>query len=929
VCLLSAWGSLHTTGVDPLHLMVPPIRIGGKLLKRRMSLTAFHSRRRGLGLSEKAQKAKGGKCVTREPDSFSSLKRYLCRALTLALSGLLIFMSGVDERRAIANRCENSTNLFRWRGDSFATLDNMISEQELLTLYLSSVERHVSYAESLWHDYSAVLPHTGYFGDGTSGNTANRITYFGDGTSIVYGIRTAADYAYMYAFLYITSQQAKFSGSPKSFIKEHAIETIRYLANTHKSVGEANCADGQQWGLVWESALWSTRFGMAAWMLWDELDADIQSKVQTVIVNEADLIASREPPFAEYINTYAEENGWDSNIVSLAASMFPDNPKSLTWDFKAREYMMNTLSVAYDLSDTTVVAGWTVSEWVHGANLHPDYTVENHGIFHPVYNMVTLNELGNSAVSYAYGGKDVPITIEHHVLDVWGNVLKAIVLADGEWAYPNGLDWMIHDYEHLPAFAWLATYFKDPAAAMLERRLAQYMTTRQSLQDDGSFFGRLNDIAELRESVQAARVVDSYLYHQFWGPSPDKVVSWEELEQTQLGTHLFEYCGIALHRTAAKVATFSWLNRIMGLVIPQSKSYLNAPYVTLPYEKSFVGSREVIGVSPDMSLITYTVQLDNNWFATTGSLAENESTITHHLSFVSFPGHSVVYMEQLLAASTIQITVEHGIPLGIEMDAMSGLTRTIYAENNMFVSDGTEIITVPGEWTNLDDRLGMIVKGGHGIAFGENVPRYGAEQRLLVGSYSTIPTSYIAGQVIADRSALILSDVDHGTTAALADKFSPVDLGEGWKGVMVSDLDDLWLVVSNFFGTAPISGTLSSPRGEPVLEGQNSISELGTVVYLSLETGSTAVLPIDGYVRSEADVLAEWDGNDRQFSLINPNLEPTAAEVSFISAGQWVTGTCTLWPGKEYSVDLIDGEVVFSTEWYIYLPTVVKATYQE
>jgi hypothetical protein len=794
--------------------------------------------------------------------------------LLLLLAALLIHVSGSgDGQASAAGGGKRGIDLLCGRPSGcFTTSDGVLSDQELLALYLSALERHISYSESLWHDYSTVILGTGYFGDGTSGNTdggnISQYSYFGNGTSVERGIRTAADYAYTYAFLYTTSQQDEFSGVPRSSIREHAIGTIRYLAGTHKAVGETNCVDGHQWGLVWESALWSTRLGMAAWMLWGELDAETQSKVKIVITSEADLIASRVPPFAEYVNTRAEENGWDSNIVSLATSMFPDDARAVTWDFKAREYMMNTLSVARDLSDPTIVSGRPVSEWVHGANLHPDYTVENHAMFHPVYNMVPLNELGNSAVSYVYGGANVPVTVEHHVLDVWDNVLKAIVLADGEWVYPNGLDWMIHDYEHLPAFAWLATYFEDPVATMLESRLAQYMTIRQLLQDNGSFFGNLNDVAELRESVQAARVVDSYLYHQFFGPSPSDVVSWEEFEQTQLGSHLFEYCGIALHRTSAKTATFSWLNRIMGLVVPQSKSHLDAPYVTLPYERSFVGFRDVKGVSSDASLITYTVQVDDEYFATTGSLAENEGTITHHISFASLPGHSVVYMEQLLAMSTIEITSEHGIPLGIEMDAMSGLTRTVYAEDGVLVSNGTEVITFPGEWINLDDRLGIIVKGGHGIAFGETVPRYGAAQRLLVGSYYTVPTQYIAGEMFADQVALVLADVGHEATAMLVGEFEPVDLGEGWSGVLVSDFAGSWLVASNFFGD-PVSVVLSSSRGGPVLEGRNSIDELGTGVYLAVESGSAAVVPVDGYVKSKTEVLAEWNGHSRRFSLVS------------------------------------------------------------
>ncbi len=387
---------------------------------------------------------------------------HLYRRLRVVLLLVVLFSSSVFQGTNLAGRVESAHARLNL---DHAIFENVVLNAQIPGLYLDELERHVPYAESQWHDFSSM-------------------GYFGRGTCVERGVRTAANYAYVYAFLYVHSLSDQFSGVPRDRVLEHAIRTIGYLASSHKSVAKAACADGRQWGLVWQSAMWSSQLGMAAWMLWDKLDSDTKADVQVVITNEADQIASRTPPFAEYGDTKAEENGWDSNIVSLAPAIFPHDPRSAAWDFSAKEYMMNTLSVAQDLRDRTVVEGRPVSDWVHGANLHSDYTAENHNIFHPVYNMVTLHELGNSALAYGYSGREVPATVRHHVLDVWENVLKTIVLADGEWVYPNGLDWMIHDYEHLPTFAWLATYFQDSSAALIESRLAAYLHLRQSLQID-------------------------------------------------------------------------------------------------------------------------------------------------------------------------------------------------------------------------------------------------------------------------------------------------------------------------------------------------------------------------------------------------------------------------------------------------------------
>ena len=41
---------------------------------------------------------------------------------------------------------------------------------------------------------------------------------------------------------------------------------------------------------------------------------------------------------------------------------------------------------------------------------------------------------------------------------------------DGEWLYPQGLDWDLHDYEHTHYWAALATQYNHPVAALLEDR---------------------------------------------------------------------------------------------------------------------------------------------------------------------------------------------------------------------------------------------------------------------------------------------------------------------------------------------------------------------------------------------------------------------------------------------------------------------------
>lgn len=786
--------------------------------------------------------------------------------------------------------------------------DKFMPDHGLPELYVQFLERHLDYTESQWHEYSANEQAFGYFGRGSCDDR---------------GIRTASDYAYVYAFLYSYSPMLKSSPTLRATVLDHALQTIRYLTSSHVALYKTQCALGSQWGLVWQSALWSTRLGMAAWLLWDEMDAAMQAEVFAVLAAEAELIASRVPPYKEYINTQAEENGWDSNIVSLASSMFPADPRASSWDLKAKEFMMNTLSVQDDLTDARIVEGRPVSDWVYGANLHPDFTVENHGFFHPVYNMVPLSELGNSALAYAFGGQSVPVTAEHHVIDVWNNVLKAIILTDSEWIYPNGLDWMIHDYEHISLLAYLSTYFDDPLAAHYEQLQSQYIERRQALQNDGSFFGDLNDLAELRESVQAARFADSYLYHRYFDSQETVNAPGNRFELNQLGTRHFVYTGIVLHRTQEKVTSFSWLNRIMGVVVPNSNRYLESPYVTLPYEQGLVGSRSVEGREPISSLITYTVELLDDWLTTTGEVSENEDTVAHFMSFTSLPGRSVVYLEQIIAKEPIIVESERGIPQGIEMDAMSGITRTLHSKNGSVVMGGNEIVSLPGTWVNLDDRLGMVVKGGNGIRFGDSEPRKGAIQKMLVGSYDASPSQYDTGEQIANRAALVQGDASHELTRLAAENFIQVSLAEGWSAVLVNEPLASYLVASNFFGRA-VTTTITTEFGGPILPGDHRVDQLGTHFDIELESNTTGVWPVAGYLNSQSSVNVSWNSSDNRFTLMNLQQMPVYVQVSHLIDGGWITQKAELKANRLYYVSVTE-DGLFINDHVVSLPIVIDA----
>jgi hypothetical protein len=97
---------------------------------------------------------------------------------------------------------------------------------------------------------------------------------------------------------------------------------------------------------------------------------------------------------------------------------------------------------------------------------------------------------------------------------VWTNILSGMIMDSGDFAYPDGLDWELHDYEQYSYIAWLAAHFDDPVARWDDGRLAQLTRYRQQINGNGEFVGPSGG-GFYREAVEARRVAICWLQWNF------------------------------------------------------------------------------------------------------------------------------------------------------------------------------------------------------------------------------------------------------------------------------------------------------------------------------------------------------------------------------------------------------------------------------
>ena len=220
-------------------------------------------------------------------------------------------------------------------------------------------------------------------------------------------IRPACEAAYALAVVLRTDifdEQAV--GLPLPEARRRALRLIRATAAVH---------DRASWNYPWQSSFWAALLGNAAWLLWDDLDADTRRQVAEIVEFEADrfLAPGYRVPYwnGRGGDTKAEENAWDSMIHHVAVAMMPGHPHVPRWKQVGGKLMASAYAMKADMEDDTVVDGKPVLKWLDGYNVRDDGVLVNHGFFHPDY-MTCVKLKLRAVLTQSLVGGPVPETAE-------------------------------------------------------------------------------------------------------------------------------------------------------------------------------------------------------------------------------------------------------------------------------------------------------------------------------------------------------------------------------------------------------------------------------------------------------------------------------------------------------------------------------------
>jgi len=542
--------------------------------------------------------------------------------------------------------------------------------------------------------------------------------FYGEGGHGENDIRPITYAALVNAFLAeVQPSFGEVSRARRERMRSDAMGALNYLVQGHVT-GHGSCVNGKQWGNQWQSAMWTRSAGLAGWIVWQHLSEELKNDVARMVEFEANRFLVEKPKSSEFKDTGAEENAWNAQILSLAYNMMPRHPHAIEWSRAAKLWMYNSLSAAADANDSsTGDDSRPLSDWVHTVNVHPDFTLENHGIVHVGYLETSTSLLLENALPYLLVGAPVPQACRHHAADCFEVFLRCLGW-DASPVYFSGNDWkQVHTQPtDGMQYAFMSLLAGDRNAARLERLALDY--TKRIQKSENGYFNERRDIEY--GGLVAARMIAVYLAHAILGAGA-KPASETEFNRHIAGVQLFKDGKVIVHRTPTKFASFSWGHNRMGLALPE-----NGNWVLWPHFASYIGQINSVDASEraaTLKSVRHAIRPDG--FSVMGDLQRFHGQVAQSFFYTSLAGDVTVYVERLRASPEFAVqTRETGI-VGLEYD-LGRNVRQLYSSQGKLNTVGVggekaRVVSLKTDWLNIDDRVGYVVRR---LPRRENVMRF-------------------------------------------------------------------------------------------------------------------------------------------------------------------------------------------------------------
>ena len=791
-------------------------------------------------------------------------------------------------------------------------------QQDLLQMLANSL----TYAHNIWYDCAA--PNSkdeacGYFKANSAGQSNED------------GVRTNADFSMICAFLYKYGK-GKVNlpeGITWDMVKDMAVKSLVFGYSTHKANKFKITSDNKYWGSVsnadhvWESSLWATSLAYASYFLNEELSESQKTYIYNMIKAECNYELERSIPTGYNGDTKAEENGWETNILSCALGLYPDDALAPKWFDRLRAFAINCYSHAVidpEYDETTV------QDLYIGKNLYDDYTLQNHNYFHTSYQNVVMQELGESHLAlHLFQGENPKWktnALMHNNQKVMDEVLCRLALADGELAMPNGNDWSMFLYDQITSYTTAACFLRDPNALMLENLAYKHIKARQSTTQDGSWL--LNsDIGPRRMGVEGHRVMMTYLMHELASTTDMQATSWKDFSQSQEQAYIFTPQNIVRANTPDRFSVFSWSNGLKSYTGYIASNKPDKNKIIVPYKKNNTGNilgwYTVNGKATDASpVISGIYDLNGNSYTMNGKLMTNGNSLENNFTLFSTPGNAFIYMDYVVGKTNGTITEEKGGLMAISTDPFTKEKRTLYHSKGRLQTDGSQLKSFEGNWVNIDNEVGIVSTAtDKSIAFGDRELNSSIFLSKIYPVYSTDGRSFSNGSIVDRRHIIYYSNVDSADTEQLAADVLPLtaQVAEGWNGIIVSDPDSArYLLLGNYLGeTTCTLKDILLPDGAPVFTEMTAVNGRGSTATFRCDVNHSVANTLRVFIQGDGLSARQMENDSCGAYLYNHSGQKQQAQVTIWADGNKLTATVTVEQESCVSVKAVGNEILTET----------------
>lgn len=447
---------------------------------------------------------------------------------------------------------------------------------------------------------------------------------------------TGAVSGFCFLYRFGPYDEARVGISRTQLLQQVILPMFGYLVATHRT-GDRVTGDGKPWGHHWQSAHWAQMIGRAAWWIWDDLPPPMQSAVRRVVADEADRIAASEIPHQVRGDTKAEENAWNSQILSVAVLLMPHDPRRATWEEQFRRWAFSSFLRPADAQCTALIDGRPVSEQFTGANVFDDFTLENHGFVHPDYMSCFSLSLG-CALDYAMTGRKPPEALVWNVAGVDEN-LKWFLAADGAFVYPNGQDWTI--FRHPIWFGkhvLVGAAMNDADAWQLAIKSLEAAEKMQARSPSGAVYDPIEFFFPSTQTDLIYSYAQAWLWLNLVDRLPDNL-------QPRWGVRRLDQGKILIHRTPAAINTISWGAKCMIQCVP-----MQADRLVSPDQRSGVGHVRLAGQSKPLPVALHSAEVENGEDWCRARLVIDHGQAVRAELHVRSAGDGALHLEERLTA---------------------------------------------------------------------------------------------------------------------------------------------------------------------------------------------------------------------------------------------------------------------------------------